>query len=333
MAEKKLIIVSNRLPVRVSKSGGKLQFSPSSGGLATAMSSLEKPAKRVWIGWPGIASDNLSEAEKSQITKELKKSNCQPVFLSKKQIDKYYHGFSNETLWPLFHYFQAQVKHETAYWDSYQEVNEAFKKVVTKHAEPDSTVWVHDYQLMLLPSMIKSSLPTSTIGFFLHTPFPSYEIFRLLPQRKQLLQGLLGADLIGFQVYDYARHFLSSTLRILGIENTHGLINIGNRVVKVDAFPIGIDYTKFAQASDNEKTKTYIQSLEKYYQGKKVILSMDRLDYSKGIYQRLQAYEMFLEQNPQQKKKIVLIVVAVPSRTEVQTYKELRATSKRRSAG
>ncbi|MBW3568625.1 bifunctional alpha,alpha-trehalose-phosphate synthase (UDP-forming)/trehalose-phosphatase [Candidatus Parcubacteria bacterium] len=325
MAEKKLLIVSNRLPVRVSKKGDKLQFTLSSGGLATAMSSLPtNHSNRLWIGWPGIATDDLSAAEKAQITKKLKELDCFPVFLSKKQIEKYYDGYCNETIWPLFHYFQSQVKHHTTYWSGYKEVNDIFKKVVLKNSDKDSMVWIHDYQLMLLPRLLRSSLPDSRIGFFLHTPFPSYEIYRLLPQRAEILQGLLGADLIGFQVYDYARHFLSSTLRILGVENKHGLINIGRRIVKVDAFPIGIDYKKFAKVTEDEKTKKQIMSLEKYHDGKKIILSMDRLDYSKGIFQRLEAFELFLKDNPDWIKKIVLVVVAVPSRTEVQTYKDLR---------
>lgn len=327
MAKEKFVIVSNRLPVSVSKVDDKLEFTTSSGGLATALSRLQtKHESRVWVGWPGIANEDITASDKKIIIEELKKHGCSPVFLSKQQIALYYDGYSNDTIWPLFHYFQTLVKHDLDYWDGYNEVNELFKKAVLKHAGRDSYIWIHDYHLMLLPKMIRDSLPESTIGFFLHVPFPSYELFRLLPNRSEILEGLLGANLIGFHIYDYARHFLSSILRILAIDNTHGTITIGDRAIKVDAFPISIDYSRFAEASKDKKIQKEIDDLEKNYQGKKIILSVDRLDYSKGIMNRLEAFEQFLKENEQAyTKKIVLVVIAVPSRTEVETYRELRS--------
>ena len=322
MKKQKFIIVSNRLPVNVTKENGKLVYGVSNGGLATAMSSIG--GERLWVGWPGIASDDLTTAEKSAITRKLQGDGLYPVFLTQKQIDKFYGGYANDTIWPLFHYFQSYANYDNAFWEAYKEVNTIFKKIVVRHAEPGASIWVHDYHLMLLPQLLRQELPKSNIGFFLHIPFPSFEIFRLLPNRVQILQGLLGADLIGFHVYDYARHFLSSVLRILGIENSHGSLVTNERIVKADAFPIGIDYDRFVATLNSEGTKEEISLLNEHYKGKKVILSMDRLDYSKGIMKRLEAFEKFLDENPKYRKKVILAMVAVPSRTEVETYKELR---------
>jgi trehalose 6-phosphate synthase/phosphatase len=325
MERRRFIIVSNRLPVSVSKEDGKLVFTPSSGGLATAMSSLGgEQSDRLWIGWPGINSDDLTPAEKATITRKLRQHGCYPVFLTKHQVDAFYHGYANDTIWPLFHYFQSLARYDSAYWEGYKEANAIFKKAVVKKAEPDASIWIHDYHLMLLPQLVRAALPGSSIGFFLHIPFPSYEIFRLLPNRAQILEGLLGADLVGFHMYDYARHFLSSVLRVLGIENSHGSILMGGRVIKADAFPIGIDYQRFVQALRDETTIEEAERIEAHYKDKKIILSVDRLDYSKGIMKRMEAFEKFLGQYPVYQKKVVLAVVAVPSRTEVEAYKGLR---------
>lgn len=317
-----LVIVSNRLPVSVKKVDGKLEYHASSGGLATAMQSIE--GERLWVGWPGIVSEQLTAKDKAEITKQLKKNNFVPVFLSQDQVDNFYTGYSNDTIWPLFHYFQSYANYEKTFWQSYQEVNEAYASVLESVASVTAGIWIHDYHLMLLPKMIRKRLPKSTIGFFLHIPFPSFEIFRLLPNRKQVLEGLLGADVVGFHVYDYARHFLSSVYRVLGHESNHGSITIGRRIVKVDAFPIGIDYSRWVKALADKKVRAERRILDKHYEGQKIILSVDRLDYSKGIKNRLVAFDQFLHENPKYRKKVVLVVIAVPSRTDVDTYKELR---------
>ena len=323
MSDHKLVIVSNRLPVSVVRRDGKLEFEASSGGLATAMSSLDQ-ADKIWVGWPGIASDDLSDDEKQMIIDELAKQSCYPVFLTAKQIELFYEGYSNDTLWPLFHYFQSLTRHRNDYWDSYVQVNEEFAAVTAMIASDDSTVWIHDYHLMVLPGVLRELMPNASIGFFLHIPFPSFEIYRLLPQRKELLAGLLGADLIGFHVYDYARHFLSSCLRLLGLSSHQGMIEYQDRTIKVDAYPIGIDYQKFRSALSDGKTKKAISSLEQTHKGLKIILSVDRLDYSKGIPERLEAFRIFLQDYPKWHGKVRLIMIAVPSRIEVKTYQKLR---------
>lgn len=324
MRERKLVIVSNRLPVSVSKDSGKLVIAPSSGGLATAMSSLNTKPNTIWVGWPGISADKLTPAEKATITRKLKTYGCRPVFLTDEQIKKFYAGYSNSTLWPLFHYFQHLIAYRDEYWQAYWEVNSLFKKAVTAEADEKTSIWVHDYQLMLLPAMLRKALPRSAIGYFLHIPFPSYEIFRLLPKRKEILKGVLGADLVGFHIYDYARHFLSSVSRILGLESRQNLVEYRNRLIKVDTFPIGIDNDKFRAVLDQPETKKQIDLLAKTYAGQKIILSIDRLDYSKGILQRLTAFELLFKEHPALAKCVSLIMITVPSRTNVQTYKDLK---------
>lgn len=325
MRNYKLVIVSNRLPINIIKKDDKLEFQPSSGGLATAMSSLTQ-TDRIWVGWPGIASEDLTDDERQTVSRELESMGYYPVYLSRKEIELFYEGYSNDTLWPLFHYFQSLTHYQQDYWQSYVEVNHKFARAAAEVAANDGSVWVHDYHLMMVPGSLRELMPRARIGFFLHIPFPSFEIYRLLPQRKELLQGLLGADLIGFHVYDYARHFLSSTLRLLGLASHRGLIDYEDRTVKVDAYPIGIDYQKFQTALNVPRTKKAINVLDQMYKNTKVILSVDRLDYSKGIPERLEAFRLLLQDYPKWRGKVRLVMVAVPSRTEVKTYQQLRDT-------
>lgn len=325
MQDYKLVVVSNRLPVSVVKQNGKLEYHASPGGLATAMSSLEQ-ADKIWVGWPGIASDDLTEAEKSEIQAELAKQNCFAVFLTERQVELFYEGYSNDTLWPLFHYFQSLSRHHDEYWDAYKRVNQLFAEAAASVTADGGSVWIHDYHLMMMPSMLRNIMPGATIGFFLHIPFPSFEIYRLLPQRKDILRGLLGADLIGFHVYDYARHFLSSCLRLLGLSSHQGLLEYEGRTVKTDAYPIGIDYEKFRRTLNEAATKKAISALGETYKGMKLVLSVDRLDYSKGIPERLEAFRILLHDYPEWRGKVRLLMIAVPSRTEVKTYQTLRDT-------
>ena len=326
MSQYKLVVVSNRLPISVVKRDGKLEFESSSGGLATAMSSLDQTDK-IWVGWPGIASDNLTDDELVEITDKLSEYGCYPVFLTEEQVELFYEGYSNDTLWPLFHYFQSLTRHKDEYWKAYQAVNQLFAEAIADVVALDGSVWVHDYHLMTLPKMLRAINQDISIGFFLHIPFPSFEIYRLLPQRKNLLEGLLGADLIGFHVYDYARHFLSSCLRLLGVSSHQGVLEYEGRTIKTDAFPIGIDYDKFRSSLDAAPTKQAISELDKIYgKNMKLILSVDRLDYSKGIPERLEAFRILLHDFPEWRGKVQMQMVAVPSRTEVKTYQELRDT-------
>jgi len=319
----RLLIVSNRLPISVAKHANELRFQPSVGGLATGLASFCKSQQSQWIGWPGIATDKISE-QKHQITDKLKEQHRHSVFLSTKDVRNFYYGFCNKTIWPLFHYFPLYTAYKDRHWQAYRNVNKTFCETVIKIAKPDDYIWVHDYHLMLLPQLVREKLPNAQIGFFLHIPFPSFELFRLLPWRKEILKGLLGADLIGFHTYDYVRHFLNSTVRIVGTEHSMGALTIGDRIVKVDAFPMGIDYDRYSTAIEDPTVKKGLYTIRKKVGERKIILSIDRLDYTKGILQRLEAFDLFLTQNPEYKEKVTLILVAVPSRTGVEDYAELR---------
>ncbi len=323
---KRIIIVSNRLPVTVTKRKNGLSFNPSVGGLSTGLSSFYKSYNNVtWIGWPGIFSERLNENERKIMETRLNREfSCHPVLLTQKDVDLYYNGFCNKTIWPLFHYFLQYTTFDKKLWYAYQQVNGIFCEKLSEIANADDIIWIHDYHLMLLPKLIREKLPDAMIGFFLHIPFPSFEIFRVLPWRREILEGLSGADLIGFHTYSYVKHFLESVRRILGYEHAYGEITIDNRVIKVDSFPMGIDYEKFANAASDPKVKKEIDKVCKTLGDYRIVLSIDRLDYTKGIPQRLEAFDLFLEKYPEFKEKVIFIIVAVPSRTKVEHYRLLK---------
>lgn len=328
----KTVIISNRLPVQLQISNGKIEAVPSVGGLATGMKSVHSGADSLWIGWSGLTSEEIPTELESQIDKALADLGCAKVQLSTDDINGYYFGFSNRTVWPLFHYFMEYAEFELPNWDVYKSVNQKFADVVIEEISDEDTVWVHDYQLMLLPQMVREKRPNVAIGFFLHIPFPSYEIFRTLPWREEVLEGLLGSDLIGFHTYDYERHFLSSVRRLLGLEVHFNEILNENRMVKVDCFPMGIDYERFHTAAKNQVDLATEQSdlqrrlnlHKKSTPDAKLILSIDRLDYTKGIAKRLNAFKYFLDKYPEYREKVRLIVLAVPSRSKVPQYKLLK---------
>lgn len=326
----RLVIISNRLPVNILTKNDELEIQPSVGGLATGLNSFYKSYDSIWLGWPGI-SDNKIKGKKEIIYEKLIKERCYPVFLSNKDITDYYYGFSNKTIWPLFHYFTQFTTYSEAQWEAYKRVNQKFLKTLSGIIKPNDIIWVHDYHLLLLSRLIKKKFPESRIGFFLHIPFPSYEVFRLIPWRKEIIDGMLGADLIGMHTFDYVRHFLSCVRRLLGHEHVFNLVSTDKRIVKADSFPMGIDYDRFSKAqiedknfsikkSRKSKSKIISDKLKDY----KVIISVDRLDYTKGIPERLRAFDRFLEKYPEYCGKVVLVMVAVPSRTNVKEYIDLK---------
>ncbi|SDS39862.1 trehalose 6-phosphate synthase /trehalose 6-phosphatase [Formosa sp. Hel1_31_208] len=326
----KTIVISNRLPLQVSILDASLKITPSVGGLATGMKSVHAEGNGIWIGWSGIPEEKLNTELSKKITKEIQKEKCVSVPLTTQDIEDYYEGFSNRALWPLFHYFMEYTKFEQKEWEAYKRVNQKFADVVIDNYEEGDTIWVHDYQLLLLPQLIKDKRPNATIGFFLHIPFPSYEIFRTFPWRKEILTGLLGADLLGFHTYDYERHFLSSVKRILRLEVHFNEISYQDRIVKVDSFPMGIDYDKFHSIAlehnrKNKEKSELLNRLEEHtLNGKKLILSIDRMDYTKGIPNRIKAFEYFLDKYPDYKEKVRLVMLAVPSRSNVPQYQKLK---------
>jgi trehalose 6-phosphate synthase/phosphatase len=320
----RLIVAANRLPVSVSKREDGFRIRPSPGGLAVGLASLPDSVQRIWLGWAGISSEHLKPGEKEQIRQELAAGNCRPIFLSQQQIDQYYLGFSNRTIWPLFHYFPARAVFERRSWNSYQQVNHLFCDELMKIVQPGDSVWVHDFQLMLLPRLLRQKMPELAVGYFHHIPWPAFELLGLLPWREEILQGLLGADLIGFHTYDYVRHFLSSVSRVAGLEHTMGEVNVQNRTVKVDAFPMGIDYARYAGAIDDPQVKAEADEIRRMIGDRRIILSIDRLDYTKGILERLEAFDQLLTKHPEYKGNVALIIVAVPSRAGIEDYRLLR---------
>ena len=328
----KNIIVSNRLPVQAEKNNNSWSFTPTSGGLATGMKSVHQEGESLWVGWPGVSSDKLDSKSKLEIAQDLAKNQLRPVFLDEKELDHFYFGFSNKCLWPLFHYFIEYHEFDNKQWECYVQVNQKFADEVLSVIDDGDIVWVHDYQLMLCPQMIKEVKPEVTIGFFLHIPFPSFEIFRIFPERERLLSGLLGSDLIGFHTYDYERHFLSSIKRIMNLEVNFNIIVHNGREIVVNTFPMGIDFKKFESAAvENLKNESFESSelkkqinIHKSENEGKLILSIDRLDYTKGVVNRLLAFERFLDTYPEYHDKIRLVMLAVPSRSKVPQYMQLK---------
>ncbi|WDF53627.1 bifunctional alpha,alpha-trehalose-phosphate synthase (UDP-forming)/trehalose-phosphatase [Mucilaginibacter sp. KACC 22063] len=319
----KVVIVSNRLPVKVSFENDTYNLSASEGGLATGLGSVYKQGDNVWIGWPGL--EVTDEDHQTDITEKLKELSLQPVFLTQDEITKYYEGFSNDVLWPVFHYYASTYAHyHQSNWECYQTVNQKFCDAVLAVIKPGDTIWIHDYQLMLLPKLIRDVQPDISIGFFLHIPFPSHEMFRLIPWRADLLEGLLGADLIGFHTFDYVRHFISSVTRLLPLQASANVITFGERSIVAEAFPMGIDENKFAQMPLKAAVKKEVEFITDTFHNQKLILSVDRLDYSKGILQRILAFETLLDHHPELIGKVTLYMIVVPSRDQVPQYRELR---------
>lgn len=321
-----VIIVSNRLPVSVKKQDGKLEFYPSLGGLATGLSSYAKDKRNTWIGWPGIASDELTKHDREKIVEELAKHNCRPVFLKQKQIDEFYNGYSNAVLWPLFHSLRFKEKSAAItrrWWEAYRKVNQEFAEAALNQSETGGRIWIHDYQLMLVPEMMRQGRHDITVGFFLHIPFPPAKTFARLNQHKKLLSGILGADLAGFHTADYVNNFLDSCLEEGLATSQSNMLTLPDHTVRVGDFPMGIDYEKYSQAAKSKEVKNAIKKYKQRYKKLRVIVSVDRLDPSKGLVERLEAYRSFLKANPKQHGKIVFSMVVAPSRTDVAAYKNL----------
>lgn len=319
-----LVIVSNRLPVSVKRVDGVLDFYPSTGGLATALSSYIKKDNCIWIGWPGIASDDLTFAEKKLITNELQKHHCRPIFLTQKQLDEYYNGYSNGVLWPLFHDLPVETGGSATNWKAYQTVNKQFAEAAIELSQPGSTIWVHDYQLMLVPLFIREQRPTDKLGFFLHIPFPSNKKLSTIKEAQSLIEGVLGANLIGFHISSYTKNFLDSCrahhIGIVGGKQ----VALAHHAVQVTEFPIGIDYARFVRGLQQSSVRSQYRKLQWKYRGKKVILTVDRLDPTKGLAERLLAYEKLLQQNPDLHRKVVMVMLATPNRTDIDVNKRLK---------
>jgi len=331
-AARRLLVVSNRLPFTVVEQGSDIQIKESSGGLVTGLGAYLDSLKTtsgeepdyLWVGWPGsTVSDELKEKVTAIAGSEFR---AHPVFISEEEMDDFYFGFCNKTIWPLFHYFPTYAVYNNEYWEVYRRVNERFCETVAQVMRPGDLVWIQDYQLMLLPSLIRERMPDAQIGFFLHIPFPSFELYRLFPKVwcMEILKGLLGADLVGFHTHDYTQYFLRSVMRVLGYEHNMGQILAHDRIVRAETFPMGIDYDKFHKAALSPQVQEEKQHLKSTLGDVKLVLSIDRLDYSKGIINRLEGFECFLENNPHWHRKVVLSLVVIPSRVGVEHYQQTK---------
>lgn len=324
----RLILVSNRLPLQLVKKNGKVTIKQSDGGLVTALKSYfeQDPAhdafeQKIWIGAADFPEKRWLNVEEQ--TTDFK---IEPLFIDPKIYNKYYNGFCNATIWPLFHYFPSYVVYDQDFFEKYEQANKLFAEHLLKFIKPGDTIWIHDYQLFLVPGLIREKMPEATIGFFLHIPFPSYEIFRLLhrPWKEKIIRGLLGADLIGFHTHEYVQHFLKTVRMVMGYDHQYRVIAFDNRLVKVDLFPLGVDFARFNQSSQRAEVIEAKNSIEKNFPDKKIIFSVDRLDYTKGVTHRLVGFERFLELHPEWREKVVFILVVVPSRQIISKYNERR---------
>ncbi|KAK4355345.1 hypothetical protein RND71_024316 [Anisodus tanguticus] len=324
----RLLVVANRLPVSAVRRGEESwSLEISGGGLVSALLGVKEFEAR-WIGWAGVSVPD--EAGQRALTKALAEKRCIPVFLDEEIVHQYYNGYCNNILWPLFHYLGlpqedrlATTRSFQSQFAAYKKANQMFADVVNEHYEEGDVVWCHDYHLMFLPKCLKDYNSQMKVGWFLHTPFPSSEIHRTLPSRSELLRAVLAADLVGFHTYDYARHFVSACTRILGLEGTPEGVEDQGRLTRVAAFPIGIDSERFIRALEVPEVQEHIKELKDRFAGRKVMLGVDRLDMIKGIPQKILAFEKFLEENPYWRDKVVLLQIAVPTRTDVPEYQKL----------
>lgn len=329
-----LFVISNQLPVNIAKGERGFKITLTDEPVNSGLGKFYRGNNTKWIGLTNIDHYKLSKQEKEKLHNDLQEYNCIPVFADWSIIDDSVHGFAKQTIYPLFHYFSQNSVFIDKYWNAYRKINNLYADKVFKHLKKGDKIWVHDYHLLLLPGLIREKYPKISIGIFNHIPFPSYEIFRLLPWRLEILNGMLGADLIAFHTYNYARHFLSCVRRLLGYDTMFNRIKINERTLKVDSYPKGIYFEKFQEASLMEKKKSpekkskIKKEIEKYFSPKKdrkLIFSTGKLEYTKGIPNRLKAFEIFLQKNPEFHGKVSLIFIAVSPGDTGKIYDDLKS--------
>ena len=319
----RLLLVANRLPVTAVVDASGVRVEPSSGGLATGLRGPHQRSDSLWIGWPGDLP-KLRARRRAELDEQLAEMRCVPVHLSRTEIRRFYDDISNGVLWPLFHYLLDQLPQQARGWDVYRQVNEKFADEVVAQYRPGDLIWIHDYHLMLLPQMLRSRLPEANIGFFLHVPFPSSEVFSVLPWREEILEGLLGADLIGFHTPPYLRHFATSLRRVLGVDVDVDRVLRQGREVRLGVFPMGIDAAAWEKRAQDPEVRRRADEIRAEGAGKKLLVSIDRLDYTKGIPRRLLAIERLFETDLALREQVRVVQVTVPSREKAGPYAEFR---------
>lgn len=326
----RLLIVSYRLPFTIQQTEKGTELRQNSGGLVSAVLSMaeqmgqKQSRSSTKIHWVGHGDTSLKQLYPATLENETFVAH--PVFMDEDVHNGFYNGFSNDLIWPLFHYFPSYASFREADYQNYQQANARFLEELTALIEPGDLVWIHDFQLMLLPGMVRQAIPEATIGYFFHIPFPTYEIIKLLPRtwRHLLLKGIVGADVVGFHTTDYVQHFLQSVSDVLDLPIIEQRIILSDRSVLVKDFPISVDFHKFSSSSQEAAVVDTQQHYERLLRHNKIIFSVDRLDYTKGIIYRLQGFERFLLQNPDWHNKVTFVMTVVPSRDKISQYQELK---------
>ena len=329
----KLIIVANKLPIEIKQGETGVELVEKSTRIPNKLNGHFTLNDCMWVGWDGNVGIEIPNEKQAQIYKRFEQERYHPIELTPEEV-RNHQGFCNGTIWPLFHYFTQYSEFNTEYWEYYKLVNQKYADKILSIAKPTDTIWIQDYQLLLLPKLLRDTRPDFAIGFFLHIPFPSYEILRVLPWRKEIVEGMLGADLVAFHTFDYERHFMSSVRRLLGYDNILNTVKLDERVVKFDNFPMGIDYNFFSNSAKKLESSiaTNGNSLREEFRkivldnNVTLILSIDRLDYAKGLPQRLEAYELFLTENPNYIGRVCLALFVIPSREVITEYQSQKKT-------
>lgn len=318
---RKLILISNREPYSHEKIHDRITCARSKSGLVSALDPVMQAYSGTWIAW-GSGTADLEVGVKVGVPPDHPKYTLKRIRLSEEEVELYYRGFSNQTLWPLFHLFPEKTRFDPRYWEGYRRVNAKFAAAVLREMKPGDLVWVHDFHLSLTPRFIRERMKKARISLFWHIPWVPWEVFRNLPWRRELLEGMLGADLIGFQTRPFAKNFLKCVREVFGLPIKKNTVNFNRREVKVGSFPIGIDYKQFANLP--KEVLEHAERIKRIHHGKRILLSIDRLDYTKGILNRLESFERFLEKYPHFRGEVVLMMVATPSRTKVTEYRSMK---------
>ena len=323
---KRFLLVSNRLPYQLDMEGDQISFKRGIGGLVTALDPILSLTGGTWIGWTGSYDPVPPRVELSPDVTGARPYNLVPLRLDRDEVEQYYLGYSNRCLWPLFHYFQEHCDFNRDHWRVYREVNHRFAEAIVGEYQEGDLIWIHDYHLMLVPQLVREHLPQARIGFFLHIPFPSSEMFLVEPHAEELLNGLLGADLIGFHTDSYVHNFIDAVSTLTDHRYARGQmgVNVHGRSVKLGAFPISIDFDYFVKLAGREKMQEKIVTIRNNYRADILALGVDRLDYSKGILERLRAIEVMLDRYPDVRGRFTFLQISAPSRTKVHTYQEMR---------
>jgi len=325
---RRLVVVSNRLPVVLSRAGRGWSIEPGSGGLVTALAPVLRNRGGIWIGWPGATDrKGLNEAVRDATARtgyELV-----PVSFTPEEVDRHYRGFSNEVLWPLFHDLQSHCNFDPSYWSVYQDVNRKFASAVIENTTQNDFVWVHDYHLMLVARELRAMGRKSKVAFYLHIPFPPLDIFTKLPWRSEILRALLEYDLIGFQTMRDRRNFVQCLRAFEGDVGRCGRgqvceLSIPNREIRIGAFPISIDYEDFEERARSREVAESAWHIHEQFPDQQIILGIDRLDYTKGIPMRLEAFRRAIQQFPELRRKVTLVQIVVPSRRGIPEYEALK---------